>query len=126
MENWIFPLTVLPGVGLLIISTTNWAIALAAEVEVLLKEEVCRVALLRQKIRQLQRLHLALIGLYLCAALFVLGGFVAAVQSSSGDLPMGLMAGGLFFLAVATGMLIDYATRAVRIKRQQFLERIHS
>jgi len=125
VENWIFPLTVLPGVGLLIISTTNWAIALAAEVEALLHEEICRVSLLRQKIRQLQRLHLALVGLYLCAALLVIGGFVAALQDRSGELPMGLMAGGLLFLASATALLIDYAFRAVRIKRQQFLERIN-
>jgi len=40
MEKWYLPITILPGIGLLIISTSNLTVSLNEEMEELLKEAV--------------------------------------------------------------------------------------
>jgi hypothetical protein len=73
MDSWIFPLTILPGIGLIIMSTTNWSVALAGEIERLLEDPDCSRAIVKRKIRQLGLLNTALVALYVAAALCALG-----------------------------------------------------
>lgn len=128
MNSWIFPLTILPGIGLLILSTTNWAVALTNEIDHLLPEKHCNPRILKLKIAQLGLLHRALVALYICVSMNVLAGFTGAVWPSGtqGMLPVVtiFVSIGMAFLFAGTFMLIVYAYRAVNIKRNQFLERL--
>ncbi len=128
MENWIFPLTVLPGIGLLIMSTTNLVVALTAEINEFLSELECDRDILTQKIGQMRLLNSALVALYICAALFATGGFFGAVLESTMlvDFPLHTLTVGvgMLFLIGGTVVLIVYGFRAVRIKRKQFVRRL--
>ena len=130
MDSWIFPLTILPGIGLIIMSTTNWSVALAGEIERLLKEADCSRTIVKRKIKQLSLLNSALVALYVSAALCALGGFLGAASTYTEGVPKWKVlvtvstSIGIAFLLAATVMLIVYAFRAVAIKRQQFIERL--
>ena len=129
MENWIFPLTILPGIGLLIMSSTNWSVAIAGEINDLLQSDECNMILLQKKIQQLGLVNRALVALYLCAALCALSGFMSGIMQyqmeSSQFVATFLLCFGMVFLLVATVMLIIYAFRATNIKRQQFLDQLN-
>jgi len=128
MDTWIFPLTILPGIGLIITSSTNWAVALTGEINQLLKDQHCDRSILRKKIEQLGLINRALVALYICATMCAFGGFVGAVglvDTQGIQRTVNIVIGiGMAFLLAATTMLIIYAFRAVNIKRKQFLNRL--
>lgn len=128
MQSWIFPLTILPGIGLIIASTTTIANGLIAEINHLLAENHCRRRLLERKIDQLSLLNWALVALYLSAASCTLGGFLGAIWlegDSSSHAYVSWIAGfGVGVLLLASILLIIYGIRAVRIKRHQFRDRL--
>ena len=128
MATWIFPLTILPGIGLLIMSTTNWAVALTNEINQLLHQEYCNQTLLTKKIKQLSLINQALVALYLCTAMCAAGGFIGGILQSemetSSNLTIILLCIGMFFLMLATSLLIIYAYRATNIKRKQYLDQL--
>ncbi|MEL7123102.1 MAG: hypothetical protein AAFO07_26870 [Bacteroidota bacterium] len=128
MQNWFFPLTLLPGVGLIIMSTTNWSIALVTEIDHLLKDHACDRYILKLKIKQLGLINTALVALYVSAAMCTLGGFIGSLLAHGALTGMTLVtiivAIGIAALLTAAVMLIIYGFRAVRIKRLQFINRI--
>ena len=128
MENWIFPLTILPGIGLLIMSSTNWSVAITGEINQLLNDDQCNMTLLQKKIQQLGLVNRALVALYLCASLCALSGFMAGIMQYQMEntqlVATSLLCIGMIFLLIATVMLIIYAFRATNIKRQQFLDQL--
>ena len=128
MESWIFPLTILPGIGLLIMSSTNWSVALTGEINDLLRDSKCNVPLLDRKIKQLGLVNRALVALYVCSAMCASAGFFGGIMQyqmdMASDLSTVLLCVGMLFLLIATVMLIVYAFRATSIKRDQFLEQI--
>lgn len=62
-ENWVFPLTILPGIGLMIASTTSWSVALTNEINQLFERIECDREILGRKIRQLKLINNALVSL---------------------------------------------------------------
>ena len=128
MQNWFFPLTLLPGVGLIIMSTTNWSIALVTEIDHLLKDHDCDRYILKLKIKQLGLINTALVALYVSAGMCTLGGFIGSLLAHGALTGMTLVtiivAIGIAALLAAAVMLIIYGFRAVRIKRLQFINRL--
>lgn len=129
LENWIFPLTILPGIGLIIMSTTNWSVALTNEINRLLENMACDQSILKRKVKQLGLINNALVALYCSAAMCTLGGFIGSLWTYSDIISSALLvtlvvAVGIAALLAATTMLIIYAYRAVNIKRTQFEERL--
>jgi len=128
METWIFPLTVLPGIGLLIMSTTHWAVALTGEIDHMLSDHSCARDILARKVRQLGLINRALVFLYICAGLLAAAGFIGALitwRPSDLQNVVYLITGlGILMLLVANGMLIVYSFRAYAIKRSQFERRL--
>lgn len=125
MVSGIFPLTILPGIGLLIMSTTNWSVALVAEINALMKDDRCSKMIMRLKIAQLSLLNRALVMLYISASMCALGGFIGAFIHHEFTYWITIMVGvGMAFLFTGTTMLIFYSLRAVSIKRKQFIDRL--
>ncbi|MEL6591851.1 MAG: DUF2721 domain-containing protein [Bacteroidota bacterium] len=129
-ENWVFPLTILPGIGLMIASTTSWSVALTNEINQLFERIECDREILGRKIRQLKLINNALVSLYVSVGMCTLSGFVGSIWNASTMASDGiiavtiLVAIGIAFLLVGAGMLIVYAFRAVRIKQDQFVRRL--
>ena len=79
--DWYIPITILPAVGLLIVSTTAQMMSLSAEIGGILSEKCTPFEhkLSGVKIKQLTRLTRATALLYISAACFVLAGIIGAI-----------------------------------------------
>jgi uncharacterized membrane protein (DUF485 family) len=124
MEKWYLPITILPGIGLLILSTARLMVSLNKEMEALLKEATNFEHLLQKKLQQLRLLTLSLTGLYISTALMVLSGLVsflknvAAGAAATWGLAILLLGVALIFISLV--LLIIYSVKAVNIRQGHF------
>ena len=80
--EWYIPLTILPGIGMLILSTSNLLIAINNEIRDLNQEKDKYGVIISAKIKQLKRLNYALIAEYVSAFVFVMGGILGGMTKS--------------------------------------------
>lgn len=125
--DWILPITLLPAVGLFIMSTTALSSALSSELNLLIFAHHCsQPKIIKRKIVQLKLLSLALFGLYISASFFAVSGLLGGLFEQ-GHLRLMktvniLLFIGVFFVVVALALLVIYAINAVKIKQQQFMD----
>lgn len=128
MDNWIIPLTLLPGIGMMIMSTSNLSTAISQEISGLIHEESCDTDLVDRKITQMSLINRALVALYLGAASFAITGLIGGVSTVQNlmikDTFIVFLIIGIGCLLVATIFLITFSIRAVRIKKNQYLKSI--
>ncbi len=124
MQEWYLPITILPAIGMIILSTTSQMMALSSEINDLLKEKCTDFehAISAKKIKQLGLLTRASALLYLAAGIYVLSGIFGAVLENESllDAPSLLLYSGTLLVFAAFILLIIYAFKAVRIRRLQF------
>ena len=124
MQEWYLPITILPALGMLILSTTSQMMTLSNEINSLLQEKCTAFQHLisSKKLKQLGLLTRAGALLYLASGIYVLSGILGAVLDTNSffDLPSLLLYTGTIFLFIAFIILIIYAFRAVRIRQLQF------
>ncbi|MCH2451347.1 MAG: hypothetical protein MK198_14565 [Gracilimonas sp.] len=126
MEAWYLPITIIPGIGLLILSTSNLIISLNEELEGLLKDADEFQLLIDRKLSQMKLLTYSLAGLYLSTALLVLSGLLSfskryeeGIFSSSASVSL---ITGVTLIFISLIILILYSVRAVTIRRAHFDE----
>lgn len=124
-NNWIFPIAVLPGIALLILSAANLSNALTEELNhCLTKEHIHAEKMARKKIVQLKRLHRAMITLYIGSGCFVLsallGSHVPVTQKTADMLATASLCAGIIVVLVSFFFFIRYSTNAVSIKEEYF------
>ncbi|WP_299621023.1 hypothetical protein [uncultured Tenacibaculum sp.] len=123
MDNWYLPITILPGIGLLILSTSNQLIALSNEISDRLKLDSCDDEISNRKLRQLKLLNKGLVGLYIGAGAMVTSGIISGIQnfySFSNTFGVIIMLIGVISIFISLGYLITYSLRAVKIRQEQF------
>ena len=124
MDEWYFPITILPGVGLLIMSTTHLTTALSNEIASLLAEDIkMNHDTIEKKIGQLSRLNISLTLFYACCSTLVLSVLLSGLYENN------VLSKPLLFLSViaifcALALLIVYSAKAVTIQRHQFKSRL--
>lgn len=128
MMEWYFPITLLPGVGLLIMSTSSLSMGLSSELSSLLNQKTCNPDIIQKKIRQLSRLNRALTSFYISSAALVISGLINGLTDGVMPVVTQISEVLLFFsiicILVALTQLVIYAAKAVRIKKTQFEERL--
>lgn len=72
--EWYGPLTVLPAIGLLILSTSNFIVSLNGEIMEMEMRENIKVEIVKLKLAQLKRLGIANACLYSAALSFMVAG----------------------------------------------------
>ena len=114
MDQWYIPITILPGICLIILSTSNLLIALNDEIFKLCRDHT-PIEIVQKKIEQLERLSKAMVLLYVASALMVLSGIVSAFGLTIGSINLGFisMISGVILTLVGLFLLILYATHAV-------------
>jgi len=123
MDNWYLPITILPGIGLLILSTSNQLIALSNEISDRLKLDSCDDEISNRKLRQLKLLNKGLVGLYIGAGAMVASGIISGIQNFynfSNTFGVIIMFIGVISIFISLGYLITYSLRAVKIRQEQF------
>lgn len=119
--EWYIPITILPGIGMLVLSTTSQMMTLSGEVNNLLIDK-CNAfdqMVAGKKIKQLGLLTRASTALYIASGLYVLSGIFAVLDTLQGVANSILYIGTLLFF-IALILLIVYALRTVKIRELQF------
>ncbi|MCK5065822.1 MAG: hypothetical protein KAR16_00220 [Bacteroidales bacterium] len=115
--QWYIPITIIPGVGLIIISTSSLLIALNIEIsELNLKKEIFG-EIIAMKIEQLKKLNWAMVFLYAGILFFLLSGLLAGLINPLSILVQVTMIGGVASSLIAIVYLISFGFRSVQIRQ---------
>ncbi len=123
MEHWYIPATIIPGIGLLILSTSNLLVNLSTEIKELIKEVTIEEGLIKRKLKQLKLLNSAMVFLYIAVALFVISALIAGVYKSTQanfDSAIYITITGIISALLGLIILILYSFKAVNIRQDQF------
>lgn len=124
MESWYVPITIVPGIGLLLMSTSTLLGALSIEIKNLIEDHIDYETLLQRKLTQLKLVNYAMVFLYVSVACFVLSGLIAGLYESThtmnDDIPIYFSVIGILSCLAALLLLILFSFRAVKIKQDQF------
>ena len=123
--DWYIPLTILPVVALLILSTTAQLMGLSSEIGGILSDHCTAFEhkATNLRIKQLTRLTRATVLLYLSAACFVLAGILSAIIPKelgiNVSLPQSVLLVGVILMLFALGILIVCGFKTINIRKMQ-------
>ena len=124
MQEWYVPITILPGICLLILSTSNIMIDLSREIKVLINEnEENASTLIERKLKQLKLINRAMALLYLSVVSFVLSALFSGLKENvgwnfKGDIYVLFL--GILVAILALLSLMLYSFRAVKLRQDQY------
>ncbi|AXT56613.1 DUF2721 domain-containing protein [Aquimarina sp. AD1] len=123
MEHWYLPATIIPGIGLLILSTSNLLVNLSTEIKTLITEDIIKEQLIERKLRQLKLLNSAMVFLYIAVASFVISALVSGIYKSIDtdfNATIYITIAGITSALLGLIALIIYSFRAVKIRQDQY------
>lgn len=115
--EWYGPLTILPAVALIIISTSNFIIALNEEIILLQREKEKLLGIIELKLQQLKRLGIANGFLYGSALLFLIAGIMKVLTNVDKLFNYTLVIG-VIFITIALVFLFIHSIRSVSIREK--------
>ena len=119
--QWYIPITIIPGIGLIIMSTSNLLIALNTEVSALNRKREIFSEIITLKIGQMKRLNWAMVFLYTGILCFLLSGLLAVLINPLGLLVRIIMIAGVACSMVAIIYLTSFGFRSVSIRKKHLL-----
>ena len=124
MTAWYLPITIIPGIGMLILSTVTQILSISEEVRQLSLQKCSdfQHQIATRKIKQLGLLTRANTLLYIATGFFVLSGILGIVieNDSHFSLPGIILYLGAILIFIEIALLIKYSFRAIKIRKDQF------
>ncbi|MFT5891363.1 MAG: uncharacterized BrkB/YihY/UPF0761 family membrane protein [Dokdonia sp.] len=127
MEDWYIPITIIPGIGLLILSTSNMMVTLSSEINTLIHGEDKNEAIIKRKLVQLKLLNRAMVLFYIAIASLVTAALIAGISvklDTTQNATLYVIILGIMMLLLGLFWLIKYSYRAVSIRQDQFKNKI--
>ncbi len=115
--EWYLPVTIMPGVGMIILSTSQLLITLNDEIRELNVEKTKYKSIIKSKLHQLRNLNYSLVGQYIAAFLFVLGGIIGGISKVE-SLIIIFVFTGVICLSISIFLLIQYSFRSIAIRQK--------
>jgi hypothetical protein len=112
--EWYIPISLLPGIALIILSTSNFIIALNNEIKELKRSYNLYEKIINLKTVQLKRLSIAISGLYISVLFFTLTGLLSWFSILKPIISLLIFSIAFMFLSVL--FLISFAVRAIKIR----------
>ncbi len=126
MENWQINISLIPSIAIILTSSNRMALGLTDEINVRLSQNVeAYKGILPLKIKQLKRLSLSIILMYISLALLVINALLGALSiiSQSYDEVLIIMAITIFLFAIFFKIKFSYNAFLIRQKQfQNFLK----
>lgn len=116
--EWYLPMTIIPGIGLIILSTSNMMLALNNEVTQLEIAGKEKTSIIKSKLTQLKRLSVSIVFQYIGVLLFLFSGILKSVLLNSDTIAKGLLAIGVLSVSVSIVILLIHSTMAVSIRQK--------
>ena len=121
MENWYVPISLVPGIGLLILSTANLMVSLSNELHGLIKDEMEKEEeMISRKMKQLKSLNQAMVCFYVSVAFLATAGMIGGLHLEAMDgkvIYVSIVGISIMILGLFT--LIKYSLKAVSIRQDQ-------
>ncbi len=114
--EWYFPITIVPGIALLILSTTSLILGLNTELTQLAEENKSFEIIINQKINQLKRISFALFWLYMGIFLFLISGLGSALVEKTIQWPKFILLAGVLSVTGAIILLLIFSIKSVKIR----------
>lgn len=127
MEDWYIPITIIPGIGLLILSTSNMMVTLSSEINTLIHGEDKSEAIIKRKLVQLKLLNRAMVLFYIAIASLVTAALISGISvklDTAQNATLYVIILGIMMLLLGLFWLIKYSYRAVSIRQDQFKNNI--
>lgn len=122
MENWHLPITIVPGLGLLILSTSNLMVTLSNEISGMI-ENSNKKSITASKLKQLRLLNMAMVFFYVAVALLLISAVINGLyEVGKTSLYTSVLA--IVFAIIGLISLILYSFRAVTIRQNQFKSKL--
>ncbi|MEL0650834.1 hypothetical protein V6246_05330 [Algibacter sp. TI.3.09] len=122
MENWHLPITIVPGLGLLILSTSNLMVTLSNEINAMI-ENSKKKAITARKLKQLKLLNMAMVFFYVAVALLLISAVINGLyEVGKASLYTSILA--IIFALIGLISLIIFSFRAVTIRQNQFKNKL--
>ena len=122
MENWYLPITIVPGLGLLILSTSNLIVTLSNEINGMIEHSKAN-KLIGRKLLQLKLLNMAMVFFYVAVAFLLISGVINGLfELEKASLFISVFA--IILALIGLFSLIIYSFRAVRIRQNQFRHKL--
>ncbi|MCL5128140.1 hypothetical protein [Algibacter sp. L4_22] len=122
MENWHLPITIVPGLGLLILSTSNLMVTLSNEISGMI-ENSNKKSITARKLKQLRLLNMAMVFFYVAVALLLISAVINGLyEVGKTSLYTSVLA--IVFALIGLISLIVYSFRAVTIRQNQFKSKL--
>jgi len=116
--EWYIPLTIIPGIGLIILSTSNIMLSLNNEITELEEHENRKVAVIQAKLSQLKRVSISIVFQYVGILLFLISGIAKSLFPDFNSLPRFLLIIGVAVICTSIMILLVYSLKAVRIRQK--------
>ena len=116
--QWIIPITVLPGIALIVMSTSNILLSLNNEVTLLNKEKEKYRDIIRLKLIQMKRLNWSLVLLYIGILIFLVSGVLGAITDPENFYTVSSMVAGVLVLIIAIVLLIIFGFKSINIRKR--------
>lgn len=123
MENWTLPLSMIPSLAVILTSTSRMILGLTDELNNKIKDPGHDRIVVAAKLRQIKRLSLASIFMYMSLAVLVVAVLLVGTGWIGAQVEEGAMlfAVGLFFVAIV--YIIIFSWKAYFIRQRQFAQR---
>jgi len=118
MENWYLPITIVPGLGLLILSTSNLMVTLSNEISTMI-EHSKEKTIINRKLTQLKLLNMTMVFFYVAVALLLISAVLNGLYTIE---KVSLYISVLAIISALIGLfsLVIYSFRAITIRQNQF------
>lgn len=117
--QWYIPMTIIPGIGLLILSTSNIMLSLNNEISQLNSQRDKRLdIIIRLKLAQLKRISIAIVFQYTGVLFFLLSGIIKSMLAESDNVAKLLLTSGVILISLSLIGLLVYSIKAVTIRQK--------
>ena len=123
MDNWYIPITIIPGIGLLILSTSNLMVTLSTEINTLIHNTDENDVIINKKLIQLKLLNRAMVLFYIAISCLVTAALIGGISLKldiEATPALYVIILGIIILLLGLFWLIKYSYRAVSIRQDQF------
>lgn len=116
--EWYVPMTIIPGIGLIILSTSNIMLSLNNEIGMLEAKEAKNSAIIKAKLSQLKMLSISIVFQYIGVFLFLISGAIKAVYHPADEFTKTMLITGVLSVSCSIAILLIYSVRAVSIRQK--------
>jgi len=122
MENWYLPITMVPGIGLLILSTSNLMVTLSNEINIMI-ENSKEQSIILKKLKQLKLLNMAMVFFYIAVASLLTSAVINGVFTGQ-KVSLYISVFAIISAVLGIYILVVYSFRALTIRQNQFKNRV--